>query len=105
MVLAGKKRAYCTIQTPTDTNDSQGGGDITWTNSGTEWFQAKALSQSRTLELGGISYKMAVEFKGDKRSDLTLTPAQRIVWNSENYTIHSVVPNELLNEIIVIAYV
>ena len=105
MKASGKKRHYCEIQTPTKTSDSQGGYTTSWAKSGNEWFDARPLSMSRTLEAGGLSYKMAVEFVGFKRSDLTLTPAQRIVWNSENYTIHSVVPDELLNEIRVLAYV
>lgn len=105
MVLIGKKRAYCEIQSPSRTTDGQGGYTTTWVNAGYEWFQAVPLSQSRTLDQGGIKYKMAVEFKGNKRNDLTITGANRIVWNSENYTIHSVVPGEKLDELTITAYI
>jgi head-tail adaptor len=105
MAVTGKKRAYCEIQSPTRTADGQGGWTVTWSNYGYEWFQAIPQSQNRTLDQGGIKYRMAVEFRGNKRSDLVITGSNRIVWNAENYTIHSVVPSEMLDEITIIAYV
>jgi hypothetical protein len=105
MVLIGKKRHYVEIQAATRTSDSQGGWTITWANAGWEWMRAVPLSQSRTLDNGGISYRMVVEFTANKYSPLyVLTTANRLVWNSENYTIHSIVPSEKLDEIIITAY-
>jgi hypothetical protein len=102
----GKKRAYCEIQTPTRVSDGQGGWTVSgWTNAGYEWFRAVPMNQNRLLDQGGVKYRLAVEFHGNKRSDLVITGANRIVWNAENYTIHSVVPSEILDELIIIAYV
>ena len=104
MVLIGKKRNYCEIQSATRTSDSQGGWTVVWATVASEWFRVVPLSQSRTLEIGGIKFKSAIELTGNKFSGYALTPANRIVWNGENYTIHSIVPSEKLDEIIVIAY-
>jgi len=103
MVLIGKRRDYITIEAATETSDSQGGSVQTWATSSSEWARAVPLSQSRTLDQGGIKYKLAVEFT--IRRGTTVTPLNRIVWNSENYTIHSVVPSEKLDDQIIIAYV
>jgi hypothetical protein len=105
MVL-GKKRAYCEIKTATRTSDGQGGWTVTgWTNAGYEWFRAMPKNQSRVLDQGGIKYRLAVEFHGNKRSDLTITSANQLVWSGESYTIHSVVPSEKLDELIILGYV
>jgi hypothetical protein len=62
------------------------------------------------LDQGGVKYRLAVEFTIRKHEDegtdeYTLTPGNRIVWNSENYTIHSVVPSEKLDDLTILAYV
>jgi SPP1 family predicted phage head-tail adaptor len=101
----GKRRDYITIQVATETSDGQGGAVTTWTDTYYEWACAIPLSQSRTLEQGGMKYKLAVEFTIRKRTDYTLSAAHRIVWNNENYTIHSVVPSPKLDDLTVLAYV
>jgi len=110
MVMIGKRRNYVAIQSATRTSDSQGGWTSAWATIASEWAKATPLSQSRTLDQGGIKYRMAVEFTMRKRDDLgtdlyTLSGQHRIVWNSENYTIHSVVPNEKLDDLTILAYV
>ena len=105
MVLISKRRNYIEIQTSTPTSDSQGGYTTTWATSSSEWARAVPLSQSRALDQGGVKYTSAVEFYANKYSGFALTTAHRIVWNNENYTIHSIVPSEKLDEIKVIAYV
>ena len=111
MVLkAGDMRNYVTIQVATRTPDNQVGWETTWTNTYYAWMKATPLSMSRTLDEGGIKYRKAVEFRGRYQDDTptdtyTLTGAHRIVWNGEAYTINSVVTDEKLSEITVIAYV
>ena len=105
MVLTGKRRAYLTIQAATTTTDAQGGYTTAWADDHNTWGEAVPLSQSRTLEQGGIKYRLAVNFTIRKRTGFTLTPAHRIQWNSENYTIHSVVPTPKLDDQLVLAYV
>ena len=108
--LIGQRRNYITIQVATRTSDSQGGYTVTWTDTYYEWARAVTLSGSRILDQGGIKYRNAVEFTMRKRQDVgtdsyTLTGAHRIKWNSEYYTIHSVVPSEKLDDLTVLAYV
>jgi head-tail adaptor len=111
MVLtSGSLRNYVAIQAATRTSDGQGGWTVTWATVVSEWASAKPLSMSRALDQSGIKYKSAVEFGMRKRDDTpadlyTLTGEHRIVWNSQNYTIHSVVPNEVLSELKILAYV
>ncbi len=105
MVLIGKRRQYIDIQLGTSVSDSQGGYTTTWASAGYEWGRAKTLNQSRVLDQGGIKYVTAVEFTVRKRSDLTITGAYRIVWGGNNYTIHSIVPSEKLDDQIILAYV
>jgi SPP1 family predicted phage head-tail adaptor len=107
MVLTtiGKRRNAIGVQVATTTTDSQGGYTTSWATTATEWGQAIPLSQSRALDLGGMKYRMAVEFTIRKRTGLTITPANRLEWNSEYYTIHSVVPSPKLDDQIIIAYV
>ena len=105
MIPKGKYRNYCVIESATRTSDSQGGWSLAWATAGSEWFRAIPVSQSRTLDQGGVKYTLAVEFYANKYSGFALTTAHRIVWNNENYTIHSIVPTEKLDEIKVIAYV
>ncbi len=103
MVLTGRRRAYVEIQTGTRTSDSQGGWTVAWATSTSEWAKAVPLSQSRALDQGGVKYRLAVEFT--IRRGTTITSVNRIVWNSENYTIHSVVPSVKLDDQIILAYV
>ena len=103
MTTIGKRRVYIEIQAATRTSDSQGGWTLVWATTSSEWARAVPLSQSRTLDQSGIKYKMAVEFT--IRRGTTVTAANRIVWNAENYTVHSVVPSEKLDDQIITAYV
>ena len=111
MVLkSGQLRNYVTIEVATRTSDGQGGWTLTWATLTNEWMKATPTVMSRTLDEGGVKYRLAVEFLGRYRDDTPtdlykLTGAHRIVWNGENYTIHSVVPNELLSEVKILAYV
>ncbi len=103
MEKIGKRRNYIEVQAGTRTSDSQGGWTSVWSTSTSEWARAVPLSQSRTLDQGGIKYRMAVEFT--IRRGTQITAANRIVWNSENYIIHSVVPSAKLDDQVILAYV
>jgi head-tail adaptor len=101
----GKRRHYLTVQVATRTDDGQGGGENSWIDTYYEWASANFLSGSRSLDNGGIIYRKAVEFEIRKRSDYTLSVNHRIKWNSEYYTIHSVLPSEKLDDFKILAYV
>ena len=101
----GGRRHYLTVQVATRTDDGQGGGENTWTDTYYEWASARFLSGSRSLDNGGVIYRKAVEFEIRKRTDYTLSPDYRIKWNNEFYTIHSVMPSEKLDDLTVLCYV
>lgn len=104
MTPKGKYRNYCVIESANRTSDSQGGWTMTWSTAGSEWLRAIPVSQSRVLDQGGVKYTSAVEFYSNKYSGFAITTDHRIVWNSQNYTIHSIVPSEKLDENKIIAY-
>lgn len=104
MVLTGKRREYIEIQSATRTSDSQGGWTTGWTHTAYDWAHAVVKSQSRIPDNGGIRYTKVVEFNIRIGNAYTLTTADRIVWNSENYTIHSVLRNEKNDNNLVICY-
>jgi len=97
----GGRRHYLTVQVATRTDDGQGGGVNSWTDTYYEWASARFLSGSRSLDNGGVIYRKAVEFEIRKR---TLGTAHRIKWNDEYYTIHSVLQSEKLDDLKVLAY-
>lgn len=106
MVLrTGKRRNLVAIQKATRTADGQGGFTSAWTTEVNEWSRAVPLSESRTLDQGGVKYSMAVEFTIRKRPSFELTTEHSILWNGTHYTIHSVVPSEKLDDMRIIAYV
>lgn len=101
----GGRRHYLTVQVATRTDDGQGGGENTWTDTYYEWASARFLSGSRSLDNGGVIYRKAVEFEIRKRTDYTLGVEHRIKWNDEFYTIYSVLPSEKLDDLTVLCYV
>ena len=103
MVLVGKRRNFITIQSATRTSDGQGGYTTAWAKLSDHWADAIPLNESRTLDQGGIKYNIAVKFI--IRRGVTVTPDYRIVWESENYTIHSVIPSRKLDDQEITAYV
>jgi len=103
-MVIGSLRHYITIQTPTRTSDGQGGYTTTWTDSYEEWAGVKFLSGSRVLDSGGVRYRRAVEILVRENNLYELTPENRISWNGEYWTIHSVLPSEKLNMLKVLCY-
>lgn len=106
MVLStGQLRNYITVQVATRTSDSQGGWTTAWTDSYYMWMKATPLSMSRTLDEGGVKYRSAVEFEGRWNNDFTLTGEHRMVWKEVGFTVYSVVYDETLRNVKVLAYV
>lgn len=101
MVLIAKRRHYITIQTANRTSDNQGGWDTTWSDTDNDWVRAVFLSGSKVLDAGGVQYKRAVEFT---MRDRAITEANRIVFESENYTIYSILHSEKLDDLKILAY-
>ena len=104
MVLKAKYRHYVEVHTATRTSDGQGGYTSAWAKASDEWMRAVRVSESRTLDNGGIKYTHACEFYANKYSGNTITEANRLVWDSINWTIHSIIPSDKLDEVKIIAY-
>ena len=100
--MKSKRKYYITIETATKTSDSQGGNVNTWITSFGDWARTVFSNESRTLDQGGVKYKMAVEFT--IRTGNTVTTADRVILNEEIFTIHSVIPSSRLGEQIIMAY-
>ena len=91
--MIGRMKEYITVQVKSTASDGQGGGDVSWATLASEWAEATMLSQSRTLSEAGVKFRTAVQFKMRYDSDNILTTDHRIVWDSNYYTVHSVVEN------------
>ncbi len=99
-----RRKYYITIQVATRTSDSQGGYTTAWADTYYEWAVVNFLSESRILDQGGIKYTKSVHFEIRNRDDYTLSEAHRIKWDSVYYTIHSVIPSQKMNNLIILAY-
>ena len=92
------------IQASTRVADGQGGYTKTWATIATEWAQVVQVSYDRLMLDSGVKFTKVVEFQLRERKDTyTLTGSYRIYWNSEAYTIYSVVTND--ERTTVLAYV
>lgn len=107
--MIGKMREYVTIYEATRVDDGQGGATTTWAKVADEWSRVESLSTSRTLDGSGIKYTSAVRMTARKRADTpsnlyALDGSFKVQWNSVDYTIHSVTPDEKGNYIVILAY-
>jgi head-tail adaptor len=95
MAQIGKHREEIQIQTRTATADGQGGGyPITWATIATEWAKVTEVSYDRILLDGGVKFNRVCEFQMRERGDTyTMGGVFRIYWNSQNFTVYSVVTN------------
>ena len=93
MAQIGKYKERIDIQTRTATNDGQGGGyPITWATIATEWAKVTEVSYDRILLDGGVKFNKVCEFEMRERGDTyTMGGVYRIYWNSQSYTVYSVV--------------
>ena len=91
--MIGRMKEYITVQTKSTTSDGQGGATVSWATLASEWAEATMLSQSRTLSEAGVKFRTAVRFRMRYCADHILTTDHQIVWDGNTYTIHSVVKN------------
>jgi hypothetical protein len=100
----GSLKDWISIQQEVAVSDGQGGNTSTFTTVASEWCRATQLSYSRTLSDAGVIFNKAFKFVMRERGDTyTLDGSFRIVFNTANYTIHSIVVNKGWTEIL--AYV
>ena len=104
MISTGHMTERVTWQERTATGDGQGGFTNTWTDVATEWAKVTELSSDRLLVGDGVKFNRAIQIDMRERGDTyTADPKYRISWNSQYWTVYSVVTNDSMTRII--AYV
>lgn len=104
MIRTGSMTEQIVIQSRTATTDGQGGYTTTWATLLTRWAKVTELSYDRLLLDGGMKFTKVCQF--DMRDDFasyTMGGEYRIYWNSQYFTVHSVVTDSAMTTII--AYV
>lgn len=102
MAMIGEKKYYIQILKPSATGDSQGGGTLTYSSVAYVWADKNEISFSKELLYAGIKYFTAVEFIIRNESGIAITADCKIVYDSEDYYIYSVIKDE--KKIKILAY-
>ncbi len=92
--MIGLMKEYVTVQVGTSVADGQGGNVVSWATLASEWAEAIMLSHDRGLSESGINFTTAVKFNMRYCGTHLIGGQHQIVWNSNTYTIHSVVTND-----------
>ena len=104
MISTGHMKERVTWQERTATGDGQGGYTNTWTDVATEWAKVTELSSDRLLLSDGVKYNRAIQIDMRERGDTyTADLKYRISWDSQYWTVYSVVTNDSMVRIM--AYV
>ena len=96
MVSVGSMKDQISIQLNTPVGDGQGGSTPTWSTIASEWVKVTQLSYSRALIDAQVMFNVAYQFDMRERGDTYTLDASihRIVYEGENYTIHSIVETQ-----------
>lgn len=82
------------IQSRTATSDSQGGYTAAWATLATEWAKVTEVSYDRIMLDSGVKFTKICQFEMRERGDTyTMGGEYRIYWNSQYFTVYSVVTN------------
>lgn len=104
MVRAGSMKEQIVIQSRTATSDSQGGYTSAWATLATEWAKVTEVSYDRIMLDSGVKFTKVCQFDMRERGDTyTMGGEYRIYWNSQYFTVYSVVTN--LRRTTIMAYV
>ena len=100
----GKMKEEIVIQSRTAAADGQGGYTSTWATLATEWAKVTEVSYDRVLLDSGVKFTKVCQFEIRERGDTyTMGGEYRIYWNSQYFTVYSVVTND--NRTTILAYV
>jgi len=92
------------IQSRTQVSDGQGGYTSTWATLATEWAQVTEVSYDRMMVDSGVKFTKVCQFDMRERGDTyTMGGEYRIYWNSQYFTVYSVVTND--DRTTILAYV
>lgn len=103
-ICAETMRELFTVQTLTQTTDGEGGYTYAVSSSADYWGDISPLSQSRALMEMSLAFKKAVRIY--TRYTTGITVDNKIVFDGETYTIHSVLDIDTKRQYLkIIAYV
>ena len=95
MIRTGSMKEQIVIQSRTATGDGQGGSTATWATLATEWAKVTEVSYDRILLDSGVKFTKVCQFDMRERGDTyTMGGEYRIYWNSQYFTVYSVVTNQ-----------
>lgn len=101
MISTGHMTEQVVWQTSTRSSDGQGGNTVTWSDLATEWANVSEISTDRLLSDDGVKFTKAIRIRMRERGDTyTADPKYRISWNSQYWTVYSVVTNSSRTEVI-----
>jgi len=86
---AGNKTELITFERETDTRRPGGGQDAVWSQIGQAWARVEWIGGSEGERAGAVRATSRYRFTvyGAAVDALTLTPADRILWNGDRYNI------------------
>ena len=95
---AGALRHRVEVQSVTHTVDSGGGAADTWATdtNGTCWMSIEPQDGSEFIEAGAVTSRVTHKMQTRYRSDVTVTPAKRLLFGTRTFNVLSVIkPGEI----------
>ena len=94
MIPIGQLTEQIVLQQGTATTDGQGGYTTAWSTLATEWAKVTEVSYDRLMLDSGVKFEKVCQFDIRERGDTyTMGGEYRISWNSQVFTVYSVVTN------------
>lgn len=89
---AGPKRERITIQSATETADSEGQPVKSWSTFATAWARAQFLSGRELEGMQKVNAETSLKFVVNYRTDIT--EKMRVSWRSSFWNINAILPDE-----------
>lgn len=89
MVRAGDFRNPITIESTSELNDAYGEPDKTWSTFATTWAAIEPQIGKEFFDASQVNAELVTRFR--LRYHAGITPAMRVVYNSRNFNIESIV--------------
>lgn len=86
----GSLRHRLTVQRNTTAADGKGGQTSTWGTLATVWASVEPMRGNENKMAGAITSEVAYRVRARLRSDITIAPKDRLVWDSKTLQIHAV---------------
>lgn len=90
MAGLGDFRHRVVIQRNTTTPDGKGGRTSSWGTLATVWAQVTPTRGNERQMAGAMTSEVAYRIRTRLRTDITIAPKDRLVWDSKTLQIHAV---------------